>query len=267
MVALVSVRAEVMRYASSRGYRLSDVRVEHDEMSHDASVIYRCDDGRSGRFRVPNSESRFSVYASEFPRTDGTVFVRGLKSEIARELSELAQTEAVSRGEQMPDVGARYLFCAGLIRQKRIAEQTEDEIAETMMVNATSVIRECDRLLEVNPFARICVIGSESAFKGSFDGAYAAAKSALHSYVETKRLNYPGQQLVCVAPTCIENTGMNRQRNEDGVAALERRRMLHPKGRWLQPIEVARMVHFLLCVDEGYTTNVVVRMNGGEHAR
>lgn len=195
------------------------------------------------------------------------IFARGANSAIALELSSLCSVEPVERGNRMPDAGERYLFCAGLIRQKPIAEQSEAEIAETFMVNAASVIRECDRLLSVNPRARICVIGSESAFKWSFDGAYAAAKAALHRYVETKRLQSPDQQLVCVAPTCIVNTGMNKQRNADGVAALEARRLTHPKQRWLQPIEVARMVHFLLCVDEGYTTNTVIRMNGGEHCR
>lgn len=195
------------------------------------------------------------------------IYVRGAQSAIAQELDAMCHVVPVERGEQMPISGDRYLFCTGLIRQKRIEDQTEAEIAETFMVNAISVIRECDRLLSVNPKARICVIGSESAFKGSFDGAYASAKAALHRYVETKRLNYPDQQLVCVAPTCIVNTGMNRQRNADGVKALEGRRLNHPKRRWLQPYEVARMVHFLLCVDQGYTTNTVIRMSGGEHCR
>jgi len=207
---------------------------------------------------------RFEGYAGN---GELCVFTRGANSEIAQELSALVGIAIVERGEQMPVYGDRYLFCAGLIRQKRITDQTEAEIAETFMVNAGSVIKECDRLLAVNPEARICVIGSESAYKGSFDGAYASAKAALHRYVETKRLPFPDQQLVCVAPTCIVNTGMNRQRNADGVKALEARRLEHPKQRWLQPIEVARMVHYLLCVDGGYTTNTVIRMNGGEHCR
>jgi NAD(P)-dependent dehydrogenase (short-subunit alcohol dehydrogenase family) len=195
------------------------------------------------------------------------IYVRGAQSAIAQELDAMCHVVPVERGEQMPISGDRYLFCAGLIRQKRIEDQTEAEIYETLKVNSISVIAECSRLLATNPKARICVIGSESAFKGSFDGAYASAKAALHRYVETKRLPFPDQQLVCVAPTCIVNTGMNRQRNADGVKALEARRLEHPKQRWLQPIEVARMVHFLLCVDQGYTTNTVIRMNGGEHCR
>ena len=192
------------------------------------------------------------------------IYVRGAGSAIAQALNELHPICPVHRGERMPDA-EKYLFCAGLIHQKRASHQTDDEIRDAFEVNAVSVIRECERLIENNPNARICVIGSESGFKGSFDAVYAVAKAGLHRYVETKRLKYPDQQLVCVAPTCVLNTGMNRQRNADGVASLERRRLLHPKMRWLQPMEVARMIHFLLCVDEGYTTSVVVRMSGGEH--
>ena len=191
------------------------------------------------------------------------IFVRGTSSAIAQALATLHPIQPVSRGEKMPN-GEKYLFCTGLIHQLRLCDQSDEMIAETFQVNAGSVIRECDRLIEVNPKARICVVGSESGFKGSFDGAYAASKAALHRYVETKRLKSPDQQLVCVAPSCVLNTNMNRQRNADGVASLERRRVVHPKQRWLQPIEVARVIHFLLCIDEGYTTGVIIRMNGGE---
>lgn len=193
------------------------------------------------------------------------IYVRGAKSAIAQELDTLCHVVPVERGEQMPVSGDRYLFCAGLIRQKRITDQTEAEIAETFMVNAGSVIKECDRLLAVNPNARICIIGSESGFKGSFDASYAASKAAVHKYVETKRLPFPGQQIACIAPTHILNTGMCERRNADGVEAMEKRRLEHQKQRWLQPVEVARLAHYLLCVDEGYLTNIVIRMNGGQN--
>jgi NAD(P)-dependent dehydrogenase (short-subunit alcohol dehydrogenase family) len=194
------------------------------------------------------------------------IFVRGAGSTIAQALAEFATICPVERGEQMP-MGEKYLFCAGVLRQKPISGQHDDEVAESLFVNALDVIRECDRLLDVNPKARICVMGSEAGFTGSFDGAYAAAKAALHRYVETKRLKEPGQQLVCIAPTIICNTGMTNARNEDGVRAMQARQRAHPKRRWLEPVEVARMIHFLLCVDNGYTTNIVLRMNGGEHCR
>jgi len=193
------------------------------------------------------------------------IYVRGAKSVIAKALEKFHPIGAIPRGVQMPDDGEKYLFCVGLIRQAKIRQQYDEQVAQSFMVNTVNVIRECDRLLETNPRARICVVGSESGFKWSFDGAYAASKAGLHRYVETKRLKHPDQQLVCVAPTCIEGSGMNLQRGADGKKALAERVKHHPKKRWLEPIEVARMVHFLLCLDEGYTTGITIRMNGGEH--
>lgn len=193
--------------------------------------------------------------------------VRGADSVIVQTLADKADIIRVPRGERMPGKNRRYLFCAGLIHQQRIRYQDHVDHHEAWAVNAANVIRECERLLDINPVARICVIGSESAYKGSFDMAYAGAKAALHMFVENKRLKYPSQQLVCVAPTCIAGSGMNKQRNADGVAALAHRVANHPKRRWLEPQEVADMVFHLLYVDKGYTTNTVIRMNGGEHAR
>lgn len=195
------------------------------------------------------------------------IYVRGAGSTIAQALAELVAIRPVRRAEDMPYDGEKYLFCAGMIRQKRLVDQTDHEIAESYIVNAASVMRACDKLIEHNAKARICIIGSEAAFTWSFDGAYASAKAALHRYVETKKLRSPDQQLVCVAPTIILNTGMTDARNDAGKASVEERRLRHPKQRWLQPMEVARLVHFLLCVDEGYTTGVVIRCNGGEHTR
>lgn len=191
------------------------------------------------------------------------IYVRGAGSTIADALAELVAISPVSRYEPMPD-GEKYLFCAGVIQQKRAWDQSPAEVAATMRVNASSVIEECDRLIEANPKARICVIGSEAAYTGSFDGIYAASKLLLHCYVETKRLNHIRQQLVCVSPTIVADSGMTRARNADGMRALCERQLKHPKQRFLEPMEVARMVHFLLCVDEGYTTGTVIRMNGGE---
>ena len=193
------------------------------------------------------------------------IYTRGAKSAIAQALHDLHPVKAVERWDRMPDDATRYLFCAGLQIQKPTCQQSIEEIGELFLVNAAAVIRECDLLIDANPKARICVMGSEAAFTWGFNGTYAGAKAALHRYVETKRLKHPDQQLVCVAPTHILNTGMGLQRNTDGVRVLEERRKKHQKHRWLEPVEVAQLVYFLLCVDQGYITNTVIRMNGGQH--
>ncbi len=187
--------------------------------------------------------------------------VTGYRSKIVSELIPLLpEGEEVIRLDTTTPICNRYLLCAGVLRPKRIADQSPEEIAETFRVNCSWPIQFCDDMLEKNPEARICVVGSESGFSGSFDGAYAAAKAGLHRYVETKQLG-PFQQLVCVAPSIIEDAGMTTSRADKDV--LEVRRTLHPKRRFLKALEVARMIKHLLYVDEGYTTGTVVRMNGG----
>ena len=196
------------------------------------------------------------------------IAIRGAGSAIARELRALLPPDeevcAVPRGGSMPWRASRYLFCAGLMRPCSIEEQTDVEAASSFLVNALDVMRACDFLIDMNPLARICVIGSESGYAWSFDGVYAAAKAALHRYCETRRLGL-GQQLVCVAPGIIGDCGMT-ERREDRTN-LERLEAAHPKGRFLTALEVARMVHFCLYIDHGYLSGVVIRMNGGAHTR
>ena len=185
--------------------------------------------------------------------------VTGYNSKIVQELIPLLpEGEEVIRNGV---VGAsRFVLCAGRMTPSRLASQTGENIAETMEVNCFQPIRLCEYVLQHVDNARICVIGSESAYTWSFDDAYAASKAALHRYVETKKLG-PNQQLICVAPSIISDTGMTERRTD--LENLERRRQEHPKKRFLKAAEVARLIHFLLYVDEGYLSGQVIRMNGG----
>lgn len=190
-----------------------------------------------------------------------TLAVTGYGSRIVQELITLLPSgEDVIRMDGEPPLCDRYLLCAGVLRPKRINEQTQDEVAETFRVNCAWPIQFCDSMFARNERARIVVMGSDSGYAWSHDGAYAAAKAGLHRYVETKRLG-PQQQLVCVAPSIIADTGMTERR--DDHENLDRRRAAHPKRRFLKAVEVARLLHFLLYVDEGYLSGQVIRMNGG----
>ena len=196
------------------------------------------------------------------------IVVRGSGSAIAEELFQILPAgesiTAVPRGAPIPLDGDRYLFCAGVLHGAKLVDASPSQLLESFEVNFASVARDCDRIIAENGGARICVIGSESGISGSYDDAYAGAKAALHRYVETKRLRTGAQQLVCIAPTIIGNAGMTIRRNDQ--ADLERRAGEHPKGRWVAAIEVARLVHFLLYVDEGYLSGIVIRMHGGARA-
>jgi NAD(P)-dependent dehydrogenase (short-subunit alcohol dehydrogenase family) len=190
----------------------------------------------------------------------------GWRSAIVQALLPLLPEGEKARRAEIYDedlTADRYLFCAGVLRPKKIAEQSDAEMTETLLVNCFSVIEVCDSIIEANDTARICVIGSESGYSWSFDGAYAASKAALHRYVETKRLRTSEQQLVCVAPSIIGDAGMTVRREDK--QQLHEREMTHPKGRFLQAAEVSRLIKFLLYDDAGYLTGTVIRMHGGEH--
>jgi NAD(P)-dependent dehydrogenase (short-subunit alcohol dehydrogenase family) len=190
--------------------------------------------------------------------------VTGYNSRIVQELLPLLpegeELVAISDRGAVMEEARRFLLCAGVLRPARLTSQTEDEAAETMEVNCFRPIRLCEHILERFDDARICVIGSESAFTWSFDDAYAASKVAVHRYVETRKLG-PKQQLICIAPSIISDANMTLARED--TENLERRRAEHPKRRFLLAREVAKLIHFCLYQDEGYLSGQVIRMNGG----
>jgi NAD(P)-dependent dehydrogenase (short-subunit alcohol dehydrogenase family) len=195
------------------------------------------------------------------------IAIRGYSSSLAQALLPLLPEDEcavpVERGATNT-AAHRHLFAQGVIHAKPMAQMTDGEKLDSWNANAGMTIAQCNLILATNEEARICVIGSESANSWSFDDCYAASKAALHRYVETKKLK-PRQQLICVAPTIIEDSRMTRARVD--LENLGRRRDSHPKKRFLSMLEVVRMVHFVLYVDRGYTTGTVIRMNGGMHTQ
>lgn len=170
---------------------------------------------------------------------------------------------SIKRSEYPPLRAGRYLFTAGYAVGAPLAAQSFAHIDNTLEVNFVSVVAHCDAILDVNPDARICIIGSESGETGAYDMAYSGAKAAIHLYIRTKRLQ-PNQQLVGIAPWVIEDSGMTERRSDkDRLPAL---REGNPKKRFLTAFEVAMMVYHLLYVDRGYTTGCVIPMNGGRRA-
>jgi len=199
--------------------------------------------------------------------------ITGWNSQIAVELRKLLDEKSPygdwddcirATYDTMPLDAERHFFCSGLLLPKQISEMTGEEYIKTFAVNYSYPMLACESIFATNPYARICVMGSESGYAGSHNMLYASAKRALHTYVETKKLG-PDQQLVCVSPGIIGDAGMTLRRTD--LTTLVERQSVHPKRRFVTSLEVARLVRFLLYEDEGYVCNTVVRMNGGEHVR
>jgi NAD(P)-dependent dehydrogenase (short-subunit alcohol dehydrogenase family) len=192
------------------------------------------------------------------------IAIRGWSSSLAQAflayLPDWEEARPVERGG-CDTAAARHLFAQGLIFPQPLSRLSSAQRHESFEANFSMTVRQCDHIIATNDKARICVVGSESAYKGSFDQAYMGAKAGVHRYVETKKLRTPYQQLVCVSPTIIENSRMTMNRTD--LKSLAKRAAEHPKGRFLQMSEVCSMIHFLLYVDEGYTSGTIIRMHGG----
>lgn len=187
------------------------------------------------------------------------------RSSIARALRELLPLDEsiVADQYEAPEIAfaQRFLFCTGYLCGKPIAEQSPNETARAYNENFADIATMCDQILAVNRNARICIIGSESGCCGSYDMAYAGAKAAMHLYVERKRLEHPGQQLVAVSPTVIWDSGMTQARTD--LADCEARGRARRRGEWLSAQDVAQVVHFALYVDRGNLCNTIIHMTGG----
>lgn len=154
----------------------------------------------------------------------------------------------------------KYVFCHGVMYPKKSYELTDAEKENSMYTNFISVVEMCDKIIDHNDKARICVISSYSAFVGSYDDTYALSKALLNQYIERKVLRTPKQQLVGIAPSAIEDSGMTQRRKD--LENLNKKRENHPMKRLVQSYEVSRLIYTLL-YEQPYINRTVIQMHGG----
>lgn len=181
---------------------------------------------------------------------------------VQRDNCDMADLEAVDALAPLLDEHDRIVIAHAIFETTPFLSRIQSDLEHEFAVNCLSVVRLCELAMKINPRVRICIIGSSSATKGSWDIAYWLSKAALHSYVRERQLS-PGQQLVCVAPSGVE-CGMTLRRPGNEIELLKQS---HPKRRLVTAREVASMIHYLLFSDASYVTNTVVEMNGGRFAR
>lgn len=157
-----------------------------------------------------------------------------------------------------------YIFNLGILIPKNILEQSEDEIFNSLKINALFTIKACEHILSTNPNARILIVGSESGKKGSYDTSYFLSKTMLRSYVKERMLHSHKQQLVLVSPSTIEDGTMTTSRND--VHRLELYKNQHPKKRFVTCSEIANLLYDL-AIGTNYISNCEIEVNGGKFAR
>ena len=157
---------------------------------------------------------------------------------------------------------SHYLICAGLLQSVPIVEQTSSQICDSFLVNAAGPVITSELLLTHDPKARIIILGSESAKKGSFDLSYALSKSSLSTYIRNKRVG-KSQQLILLSPSTVEDLGMTLRRKDQ--ERVSKYRSEHPKERFIKGSELALLIYNLF-QSSIYLTNTEIEINGGKFA-
>lgn len=145
----------------------------------------------------------------------------GSRTTIIENLREISGHEVVRMGGDLSKPSPEfsipfckyYVLAAGVLHQKPISEQTDDELMESLFVNMIGQIKACEHILESDANAQIVVIGSRSGVQGSYDMTYACCKAGIHLYVKTKK-THGNQRINCIAPWIIKDSGMTERRKD-----------------------------------------------------
>ena len=142
------------------------------------------------------------------------IAVTGYNTTICQKLRELSDEPMINlRHHPLPEHCSKFVLAQGIMHGQPMAVLSSVELMESLDVNFVGIVRFCDRILAENEYARIVVIGSQSAVNGSYNTMYAGMKAALHCYVRSKPISST-QRLVCLAPGIIADSGMTRRRHD-----------------------------------------------------
>ena len=159
----------------------------------------------------------------------------------------------------------KILLLHSVISSTPILKRKSSDILQQVSINLLSVIKVCEIALQYNKFVKIIILGSESGFKGSFDIVYALSKTAIHKYVEERKLRFPKQQLLCIAPSTIIDANMTIKRKDKYNVTKSIKN--NPKKRGILSKEVSNLIYSLFFEQTDYLTNAVIKLDGGKFAR
>ena len=160
----------------------------------------------------------------------------------------------------------KIFFFHSKIGTKRLDFNHINKINESISINLMSQIFISEYCLQKNKNVKIFFIGSESGIKGSFDIVYGLMKTAIHKYVEERKLLYPKQKIFCIAPSTVVDSKFTKSRKDQKnvIKSINK----NPKKRGVLSKEIAEII-FDIMFDKkfDYLSNTVIRLDGGKFAR
>lgn len=162
---------------------------------------------------------------------------------------------------KLPSIKA-FINCAGTTHSKSIRETNADEIESIFRINLISpmmVIHSILPYLEDN--SSIILLGSQSAYKGSFDDSYAASKGAIDSLVKSLSAKLaPKTRVINLAPGITYPTALTQIMPEE---LRQQKKKEIPMKRFATPEEIAEVIFFLTSDACRFMTGNTVDINGG----
>tara|TARA_A100000164_G_C21913735_1_gene777080 strand:- start:1079 stop:1726 length:648 start_codon:yes stop_codon:yes gene_type:complete len=144
-------------------------------------------------------------------------------------------------------------------------KKTETEVINQIRINLLSILEITELALKHNKKARIFILGSESGKKGSFDIVYGLTKTALHKYITERKIFFPKQQLLGIAPSTIVDGKITIRRKDK--KNVRKSINLNPKKRGIYSFEISRLIYSLIYFNTDYISNTVIDVDGGKFSR
>ena len=196
----------------------------------------------------------------------------GKSSLISKKLKEIDQnTELIATIDVLNSSNFSNIFThsdvivymSSILRSKRIEDQSNIEWQESFLINTILPIKIIKYLNDNFEHFTFCYIGSESAYKGSFDDTYFLSKSCTQKFIEKFRLKSDKSRIFTIAPSTILS-GMTLNRND--VDRLEEYKLKIRNKRFISLDEISNII-IELCSDKfNYLSNETVNINFGKFA-
>lgn len=159
-----------------------------------------------------------------------------------------------------------FVHFAGIMLSKSLSDSSFEDIENMVKVNLTAPIYLVSQVIpKLSDKGLIIMMGSQSAYKGSYDDLYAITKAGIHGMVGSLAPKLaPNKRIINIAPGITRGTRMTDRRSEDDLANATSR---VPLNRLAEAKEVAQICMRLTDETFNYMTGNTVDINGGNHIR
>ena len=192
------------------------------------------------------------------------------------DLCDAAAVASVMRGIQIDAPRVNALICsAGVLKLGRLVDMPVDEFDMVLNVNVRGLWLTCREALPMlfaataaGEIGRVILMSSISAIRPKIEsGAYSASKAAVSQLTQILAVECAEQGVLvnALAPGTVD-TPMIHNQSASAQQSGWKPSGNSPLGRGAQPIDIVRVMRFLLSEDAAYVTGTIIPVDGGTRA-